>query len=114
MIVFQRKGERERIELVLFSPDGQSLFASSYAGATLWDDFPTPNRRWVFPEYRYVRKVRFTANGKHVITDHKGLTIHSLADGTERQIRFWDSFSSSFDITSDGSHIVIVEMNSQA
>jgi WD40 repeat protein len=114
VIVLQRKGERERIELVQFSPNGQSQFASSYNGGTLWEGLPAPTPGIVFPEYRYIRKVRFSADGESLITDHKGLTIHNLVDGTERHIGFWDSFSTTFDITPDGSRIVFVELNSQA
>ena len=114
MIVLQRKGERERIELLLFAPDGRSLFASSYTGATLWCDLPNISPHPVFPEYRCIKRVRFTPDGKYLITDHKGLTICDLADGTERHLTLWNSYSSAFDVTPDGSRIVIVEANPKA
>lgn len=111
MIVLQRKGERERIELLQFTPNGRSLFSSSYNGATFWDELPSSEPCSVLPEYRYIRRVRFTPNSRYLITDHNHLTIRDLTDGAERAFQLWTSYSSYFDLTPDGQRLVLAQFD---
>jgi WD40 repeat protein len=111
VIVLQRKGERSRIDVLAFSPDSRSLFASSYYGATLWAGLPNAEPGIVFPHYRYVLRVRFTPDSRYLITDHNTLTIHDLADDTERSFDLWTPYSSYFDVTPDGEHLVHAQLD---
>ncbi|MCE9567206.1 MAG: WD40 repeat domain-containing protein [Planctomycetes bacterium] len=111
MIVLHRKGERSPLEFVQFNPDGRSLFASSYNGATIWEELPSPSPRLLFSEYRYFHKVRFTTDGNFLITNHKGLTVYDLHARTDRLVQFWTSYETDFDLSADGRHIVVTEAN---
>ncbi|QJW97468.1 WD40 repeat domain-containing protein [Frigoriglobus tundricola] len=111
MIVLHRKGERGRIDLLLFAPDCQSLFASSNNGASLWSGLPNAVPRHVFPNYRYIRRARFIPDSRYLITDYNALTIHDLSDGTERHFELWSHYLSYFDLAPDGRLLLIAQIN---
>lgn len=109
MLVLQEKGRRERIDLVQFSPDGQSLLTSSYDGTILWSNFPRASIRLGFPDLGCVTRARFTPDGRFLLTDRNGLTISDTTDGKSRPVELWTWWASSFDVTPDGRQLVVAQ-----
>ncbi len=111
MIVLRKKGERERIDLVTFLPDGLPLLTSSYNGTFLWHDLMGTGSRSTLPHLGRVERARITPDGRYLLTAHSTVTVTALADGTSQQIELWERFSCGFDLAADGRHLIVAQNN---
>lgn len=111
MIVLYEKGKREDIELVRFSPDGQSLLAASFSTVRLWSGLPNPEPPKVLPDLRHSLDAQFTLDGKKLLTDQHTLAITDLTNGTSRRLELWNDWRALFNMTPDGRHVLVAQNN---
>ena len=110
MIVLHRKGERARIELLQFTPDGRGLLTASYDGVHLWKNVPQSDARPLLTDSRYVRRARFTPDGRYLLTDQDLLTVTDLTANTSRKVELpvaW--ITCFFDLVPSGHHLLVAQ-----
>ncbi|MBX9622813.1 MAG: hypothetical protein K2X82_03275 [Gemmataceae bacterium] len=104
MLVLQ--GERERVEVVRFGPDGTTLVAPTYKGVQVWRGLPAPGPPAVIGDYRYAGQVAVTPDGR-LFVDGATFAVHDLRTGASRPVVLWGEYGAYFAISPDGRFLVV-------
>lgn|GEM_PF-886588 len=113
MIVLSQKGERGRVEVLRFSPEGRSLLTPLPGKVRIWEDLPNISSPRIIPdtvaELTPAWNAAFTSDGKAILVNAHPLALCDLNTGTVRQIPLWNTRVSGncyFAITPEGTHFV--------
>jgi WD40 repeat protein len=108
MIVLQ--GARERVEFLLFSPDGGMLVAPCPTGVQVWNDLSAGGCPAALLGYPHVGKARFTPDGRKLLLDGfpARVVLHDLPTGAATEIPLeLRGGGGSCDLSPDGRFIVV-------
>lgn len=118
MIVLSQKDERERVEVLRFSPDGRSLLTPLPGKIRIWEGLPNVSPPRIIPDILAMLgpawNACFTPDGKAILVHAQPLALCDLNTGTVRQIPLWNTSVSSncyFALAPDGKHFVAIQSN---
>lgn len=103
------RGDKNRVELVRFASDGRSLFAVTYHGVQVWP-IPGGGSPAVVGKLKYVNQLAVTPDGARLVTGGFPVAVTDLQSGETRTAHRWGSLQGcGFDLSPDGSHLVVTQ-----
>ena len=102
-----------RVVHACFSPDGKKIIAATCDSLTLWD-VETGNAIWTKGGQKYCNGLKFTPDGKHVITVNDDNLI-KIIDIETSELKYFPIDNNNeievFDISPDGKYVAYVSYN---